>query len=128
MGLRGRGANREAFDLFNLPYLYGSNCYYIKGEKRAATLDADKVHMTIHVPWKATVFWPSTMNQILLPSALPAGRIEESGRIGKTLRTLCQVKPGMQSGFTDIWKQTRHSICMDMMSHSAARVITSGLT
>lgn len=49
-------ADRTNFDLMNLPWLYGSNCYYIKGEKGALPTVAESVHMTIHVPWNAVVY------------------------------------------------------------------------
>ena len=43
-------------NLTRLPWLYGSNCYYIKGEKRALFLTENEVHMTIQVPWNAVVY------------------------------------------------------------------------
>ena len=50
------GLDRAAFDLINLPWLYGSNCYYLKGDKDENNLAADKVWMTIQAEWNASVF------------------------------------------------------------------------
>ena len=48
---------REDQDFFNLPFLYGSNCFYIKGDKKALWKTKDWVQWTIDkIPWDASVF------------------------------------------------------------------------
>ena len=46
----------KEFALSNLPFLYGSNCFYMKGVKKALFQTIDWVHMTIDIPWNASVF------------------------------------------------------------------------